>query len=129
MRVLASSGSQLEKSIGFSRACRIGSTIAVAGTAPIDKDGNTSNIGDVYGQTKRCLEISIAAIKEVGGSADDAIRTRIMLTDISSWELAAQAHGEIFSDIRPACTFVEVKGFISDDWLVETEIDCVTENL
>lgn len=53
------------------------------------------------------------------------MRTRIMLTDISRWQEAAAAHGEFFSDIRPACTFVEVKGFIKDDWLVETEADCV----
>jgi len=129
MKILASSGSTLEKSIGFSRACRIGSTIAVAGTAPIDKDGNTASTGDVYGQTERCLEISVNAINEVGGSVGDVIRTRIMLTDITTWELAAKAHGGVFSDIRPACTFVAVKGFINDDWLGETEIDCVVENL
>ena len=52
-------------------------------------------------------------------------RTRIMLVDISIWEKAAQAHGEVFSEIRPACTFVEISGLINSDWLVETEADCV----
>ena len=129
MRKLSSSGSHLEKQIGFSRACRVGDIIAVAGTAPIDDECGAACKGDVYGQTKRCLEISIASIKELGGSIENVIRTRVMLTDISKWELAAKAHGEIFSEIRPACTFVEVNGFINKDWLVETEIDCVVEKV
>jgi len=124
MRQIVSSGSHLEEPIGFSRACRVGNMISVSGTAPI-KDGDTAFAGDVYGQTKYCLELSIQAIKEAGGSATDTIRTRIMLTDISRWEEAAKAHGELFSSIKPACTFVEVSRFINPEWLVETEIDCV----
>ena len=124
MRTLVSSGSPLEEPIGFSRACRVGNIISVAGTAPI-KNGETAYVGDVYGQTKYCLELSIQAIEEAGGTASDIIRTRIMLTDISGWEDAAKAHGELFSHIRPACTFMEVSRFIGPDWLVETEVDCV----
>ena len=124
MRQIVSSGSHLEEPIGFSRACRVGNMISVSGTAPI-KDGDTAFAGDVYGQTKYCLELSIQAIQEAGGSATDTIRTRIMLTDISRWEEAAKAHGELFSSIKPACTFVEVSRFINPEWLVETEIDCV----
>ena len=126
MRKLVSSGSHLESPIGFSRACRVGNMIAVSGTAPI-KDGKTAFIGDVYQQTKYCLELSIKAIEEAGGKSTDVIRTRIMLTDISRWQEAADAHGEIFSNIKPACTFVEVSRFIDPAWLVETEIDCVLE--
>lgn len=128
MRKLVSSGSYLEGPIGFSRACRVGNMISVSGTAPI-KDGETAFVGDVYGQTKYCLELSIQAIEEAGGSATEIIRTRIMLTDISGWEEAAKAHGELFSTIRPACTFVEVSRFINPEWLVETEIDCVLEQV
>lgn len=124
MRKLVSSGSHLEEPIGFSRACRIGNVISVSGTAPI-KDGETAYGGDVYGQTKYCLELSLRAIEEAGGKSSDVIRTRIMLTDISRWEEAAKAHGELFSKIRPACTFVEVSRFIDPTWLVETEVDCV----
>jgi len=124
MRKLVSSGSHLEAQIGFSRACRVGNVISVSGTAPI-KEGETVCVGDVYGQTKHCLERSIRAIKEAGGKSNDITRTRIMLTDISRWEEAAKAHGELFSRIRPACTFVEVSRFIDEAWLVETEIDCV----
>ena len=120
-----SSGSPLEPVIGFSRAVRIGDMIAVAGTAPIAPDGTTAAPGDVYGQTKRCFDVALAAISAAGGLPQDVIRTRIMLTDISRWEESARAHGEVFADIRPACTFVEVSGFINPDWLVEIEVDCV----
>ncbi len=88
-------------------------------------DGKTAYIGDVYKQTRYCLELSVKAIEEAGGTIQDVIRTRIMLTDISTWEQAARAHGELFSTIRPACTFVEVSAFVEKDWLVETEVDCV----
>ncbi|GLX78658.1 hypothetical protein tinsulaeT_19980 [Thalassotalea insulae] len=124
MKKIVSSGSHLEEPIGFSRACRIGNSIAVSGTAPIE-NGQTVYEGDVYNQTKYCLQLSIKAIEEAGGSLQGVIRTRIMLTDITRWEEAAKAHGELFSKIKPACTFVEVSQFIDKLWLVETEIDCV----
>lgn len=124
-RICISSGSPMEPVIGFSRAARVGNIIAVAGTAPIAEDGSTAAPGDVYGQTKRCLELSLKAVAEAGGDARSVIRTRVMLKDMSTWREAARAHGEIFNDIRPACTFLEVKGFIDPEWLVETEMDCV----
>lgn len=119
-----SSGSPMEKPIGFSRASRVGNIIAVAGTAAIGPNG-TVGMGSVYEQTRYCIEIMKKAIEDAGGSLEDVIRTRIMLVDMSTWEEAARAHGEFFSDIRPSCTFVEVKGFINKEWLVETEADCV----
>ncbi len=120
-----SSGSPMEKPIGFSRASRVGNIIAVAGTAPIGPNGQTVGINDVYEQTKYCIQIMKKAIEEAGGSLQNVIRTRVMLVDMCTWKEAAKAHGEFFSDIRPACTFVEVKGFIKKEWLVETEADCV----
>lgn len=120
-----SSGSAYEKPIGFSRAVRIGNIIAVSGTAPIADDGSTASPGNLYEQTSRCIEIMHNAIREAGGTLENVIRTRIYLRNISQWELAAKAHGEYFSEIRPACTFVEIKGLIREDWLVETEADCV----
>lgn len=120
------SGSPLEHSIGFSRAVRIGRLIAVSGTAPIDQQsGETACPGDAYGQTKCCLTIAKQAIENAGGSLADVIRTRVFLTDMSRWEEAARAHGEFFSEIRPACTFVGVSRLINHDWLVEIEADCV----
>jgi enamine deaminase RidA (YjgF/YER057c/UK114 family) len=124
-RLNVSSGSAYEKPIGFSRAVRIGNFISVSGTAPIGPDGITSSPGDLYRQTIRCIEIIKKAIMDAGGQLDNVIRTRVYLKDISEWEKAAKAHGEFFTNIRPACTFVEIKGLIKDDWLVEMEADCV----
>ncbi|WP_033355381.1 RidA family protein [Kitasatospora aureofaciens] len=127
VRQIVSSGSPLEPQIGFSRAIRKGSHIAVAGTAPIGDDGTTVGHGDVYAQTVRCLDIAEAALKEAGASSADVVRTRIMLTDVSRWEEAARAHGERFASVRPACTFVEVSRFIDPDWLVEVELDAILD--
>src|SRR3546814_9483126 len=101
MRTLVSSGSSLEPEIGFSRAVRIGNFLVVAGTAPIAPDGLVASPGNVYGQTRRCLEIVATAIAEAGLDLHDVIRTRIMLTDIHSWRDAARAHAEVFCAIRP----------------------------
>ena len=106
---------------------RVGALLSVAGTAPIAADGGVAAPSDVYGQTKRCLEIIAAAIAEAGLSLETVIRTRVMLIDITRWQEAARAHGEVFATIRPACTFVGVSAFIHPDWLVEIEADCVGE--
>ncbi len=125
-RRLISSGSPLEPEIGFSRAVRVGNHIVVAGTAPIAAGGGTAGKGDIYAQTKRCLEIAVKAVTDAGGSARDVVRTRMMLTDMTHWREAARAHGEYFNDVRPACTFMQVSGFIDPDWLIEIEIDAIT---
>jgi enamine deaminase RidA (YjgF/YER057c/UK114 family) len=122
-----SSDSHLEGPIGFSRAVRIGPYIAVAGTAPIAEGGGVTAPGDVEAQTRRCIEIAAHALAEAGADLTDVIRTRIMLTEISTWEAAARAHGAAFGDIRPACTFVEVSRFIDPEWLVEVEMDAVID--
>lgn len=124
-RQLISSGSPFEKPIGFSRAVRVGDLIAVSGTAPIAPGGGTAYLGDLYRQTRACLEIIQAAVEKAGGGLGDVIRTRIMLTDVDNWREAARAHGEFFGAIRPASTFVEVSRFIDRDWLVEIEADAV----
>ena len=127
MRQLVPSVSPFAPSIGMSRAVRVGSWVAVAGTAPITVDGGVACPGDVYGQTRRCLEITKQAILDAGLTLDSVVRTRVMLTDISRWKEAARAHGEFFSQVKPACTFVEVKGFIEPEWLVELETDCIAD--
>ena len=124
-RINVSSGSPLEPQIGFSRAVRVGAHIAVAGTAPIAAGGGTAAVGDVHGQTIRCIEIIRKALEDAGAGIGDVVRTRVMLTDIATWREAARAHGEVFGDIRPVCTFVEVKGFVDPEWLVELEADAV----
>ncbi len=128
-RKLVSSGSPMEPIIGFSRAVKSGPLLVVAGTAPIGPDGKTSSPGDVYRQTKDCLAIARRAIEAAGFRMEDVVRTRLMLTDIERWREAAKAHGEVFGDIRPACTTMAVSRFIDPDWLVEVEIDCFNSAL
>lgn len=127
MRQLLRSGSPFEKPIGFSRAVRVGSQIAVSGTAPLGPDGKTVAPGDLHKQTLRCLEIITDAVRQLGGRKEDIIRTRIFLVDVSRWQEAARAHGEVFSEIRPASTFVGTSALIGPDWLVEIEADAVVE--
>lgn len=128
MNLRVSSGSPLEPVIGFSRAVRAGPFVAIAGTAPIAPGGGTASPGDVAGQTRRCLEIALAALAEAGARPEHVVRTRVMLTDMTRWREAAEAHGAVFSAIRPACTFVQVTGFIDPAWLVEIELDAIIPN-
>ncbi|MEM9556197.1 MAG: RidA family protein [Acidobacteriota bacterium] len=128
MRQLISSGSPFEPTIGFSRAVRVGPILAIAGTAPIADDGSVAAPGDLYAQTRRCLEIIADAVAGAGLDLGSVVRTRVMLTDIERWQEAARAHGEVFGAIRPACTFAAVSRFIDPGWLVEIEADCVAES-
>ena len=124
-RQLVSSGSYLEPVIGFSRAVRVGNIIVVGGTAPIAAGGGTAGVGDVYVQTKRCLEIVAKAIADAGGTLANVTRTRLILTDIALWQDAARAHAEVFGEIRPVTTVMQVSAFIDPDWLVEIEAEAI----
>jgi enamine deaminase RidA (YjgF/YER057c/UK114 family) len=110
--------------VGYSRAVRAGSHVYVAGTAPVGPDGEVVAIGDAYRQAQRCLEIIVGALKEVGASPDDVVRTRMFVRDPADWEAVGRAHGEIFSAIRPATTMV-FTGFVHPDMLCEIEADAV----
>jgi enamine deaminase RidA (YjgF/YER057c/UK114 family) len=124
-RKLISSGAIFESQIGFSRAVRVGPHIAVSGTAPIAPGGGVACPGDLYGQTKRCLDIIEKAINDAGGKREHVIRTRIYLKDMSNWQEAGRAHGEFFSGIRPASTMIQIVQAIDPGWLVEIEADAI----
>ena len=124
-RTLVSSGSYLEPVIGFSRAVRVGDTIVVGGTAPIKAGGGNAAPGDVYLQTRRCLEIVQKAIEDAGGRMEHVTRTRIILTDIALWKDAARAHAEAFGSIRPVTTLMQVTAFVDPEWLVEIEAEAI----
>jgi enamine deaminase RidA (YjgF/YER057c/UK114 family) len=124
-RRLISSGSVFEPQIGFSRAVRVGSHIIVSGTAPIAPGGGVACPGDLYGQTKRCLEIIEKAINDAGGKREHIVRTRMMLKEMRGWEEAGRAHGEFFKDIRPASTMIQIVQAIDPAWLIEIEADAI----
>jgi len=124
-RQLISSGSPYEPRVGISRAVRVGSIIAVSGTAPLGADGQTVGKGDPSAQARRCLEIIKEALERAGTSLDHVVRTRTLLTRIEDWEAVATVHGEFFGAIRPANTIMQVSRFIDPDWLVEFEADAV----
>jgi len=126
MRKLISSGSPYEPKVGISRAVRVGSIIAVSGTAPL-LDGKTVGKGDPGAQARRCLDIIKEAIERAGSSLDQVVRTRTLLTRIDDWQAVAAVHGEYFGAIRPANTIMQVTRFIDPDWLIEFEADAVVE--
>jgi enamine deaminase RidA (YjgF/YER057c/UK114 family) len=128
MRKLVSSGSPYEPRIGISRGVRAGSLVTIAGTAPLGGDGRTVGRGDPGAQARRCLEIIAAALEAAGGSIRHVVRTRILLTRIEDWQAVAAVHGEVFRDIRPANTIMQVSRFIDPDWLVEIEADAVIDD-
>ncbi len=125
VRQNVSSGSPYEPILGISRAVRIGDIISVAGTAPIAPDGSTASPGDAAGQARRCFEIIDAALRKLGATFNDVIRTRILLTNIDDWRAVAEVHGEFFRFIRPANTVMQVTRFVDPQWLVEIEVDAV----
>lgn len=127
MRKLISSGSPYEPKVGISRAVRVGNLITVAGTAPLAPDGHTIGRGDAAAQARRCLEIIAAALQEAGASLGQVVRTRILLTRIEDWQAVAAVHGEVFRDIRPVNTIMQVSRFIDPEWLIEIEADAVVE--
>ncbi len=122
-RSCASSGSKWEPIMGYSRAVRKGDLIAVTGSVGVNADGSYSpSLAD---QTARSLAIIQAAIEALGGKISDVIRTRMYVTDVSRWEEVARVHGQVFGEIRPATTIVEVARLIDSAALIEIEADAV----
>jgi enamine deaminase RidA (YjgF/YER057c/UK114 family) len=116
----ASSGSPFEPVIGFSRAIRIGDRILVSGTGPVGADE-----GDAAAQMARCIEIVADALRELGGSLDEVVRTRIYLVAGTDWEAIGKVHGEAFGNARPAATMVVVKALLDPRWSVEIEAEAL----
>jgi enamine deaminase RidA (YjgF/YER057c/UK114 family) len=122
-RKCASSGSKWEPIMGYSRAVRSGNFIAVTGTVGINADGSyAKSVGE---QARRSLAIISAAIESLGGRIDQVIRTRMYVMDVGKWEEVAKAHGEMFGEIRPATTIVQVAKLIDKEALIEIEADAI----
>ena len=121
----AFSGAQWEPKVGYCRAMRLGQHISVSGTAPVAEGGGVFAPGDAYAQAKRCLEILLRALAELGAGPEDVIRTRMFVTDISRWQEFGRAHGEVFAAHPPATSMVEVKALIDPQMLIEIEADAI----
>jgi len=126
-RKLISSGSPYEDIVAFSRAVRVGPYIFIGGTAPLDANGNTVGIGDIAVQTKQCLETIKTALEKAGSSLDDVVRTRMLLTNIADWKVAAKVRATYFKTVKPVDTIMQVSGFINRDWLIEIEVDAILD--
>ncbi len=123
-RTLISSGAPWEASVGYSRAVRVGNMVFVAGTTAIDGDTIIAP-GDAYAQTQYILAKIGKALNEAGAGFQHVVRTRMYVTNIADWEAIGRAHGEVFAEIRPAATMVEVNGLIQEGLVVEIEVDAV----
>ena len=120
-----SSNSPYEPIFGYSRAVKVGDHIFVSGTVAWGDDGKVTDIGDMYAQTKQALRNIEKALAQAGATFANVVRTRTFVTDVSRFEEVAKAHGEVFSDIRPCATVVEVKALVDKEMLVEIEVDAV----
>ena len=121
-----SSGSPYEKTVGFSRAMRVGPHVHVAGTAPVWPDGSVDP--DPLVQARRCWEIALGALAEAGGHPSSVVRTRTYLTDRAHEAAASQAHAEHFAAVRPASTMLVVVGLLDPRWLLEVELDAFLDH-
>jgi enamine deaminase RidA (YjgF/YER057c/UK114 family) len=119
-RRLVPAVSPFADTVGYSRAVRVGQNVYVAGTAPIGCDSD-----DPYEQAKRCLEIVVDALRELGAGPEHVVRTRVFVTDAGDWEAIGCAHGEVFGDVRPASAMLVITGLLNPAWKVEIEADAL----
>mgnify|MGYP000623554617 CR=1 FL=1 len=125
-RKLISNGNPLEDVIGFSRAVKVGPYISVGGTAPVDKNGKTVGVGNPAVQTRQCIEIIKEALERAGSGLEDVVRTRMILTRIEDWKEIIKVRAEYFKDIKPVDTIMQVSCFVNPEWLIEIEVDAIT---
>jgi enamine deaminase RidA (YjgF/YER057c/UK114 family) len=119
-RRTVSSGSEYESFVGYSRAVRSGPFIAVAGT--------TGTGADIAAQARDALRRIDIALQEAGGSLSDVVRTRMFVTDISLWREVGAVHAEVFGDIRPVTSMIEVSALIAPELMIEIEVDAYLES-
>lgn len=128
-RINISSGAPWESIVGYSRAVRVGPYVHVAGTTAVNGDGDLVGADDPYAQTAFILKKIETALQNAGAELTDVVRTRIYVTDVTDWDEVARAHGEVFGQIRPAATLVEVTSLLEPEMLVEIEADAICEEI
>jgi enamine deaminase RidA (YjgF/YER057c/UK114 family) len=122
-RQRVSSGTKYEALAGYSRAVRVGDRVLVSGTTASGPEGPVA-VGDAAGQARFVLDRIEGALREVGASLRDVVRTRIFVRRIEDWEAVARVHGERFGAVRPANTLVQA-ALVHPDLLVEIEAEAV----
>lgn len=120
-----SSGTPWESKVGYSRAVRVGKVVYVSGTTATDENGQIVGIGQPRTQAIQALRNVEEALRKAGALLRDVVRTRIYVINIDDWQEIGGAHAELFGDVRPATTMVEVSRLISSDMLVEIEAEAV----
>ena len=123
-----SSGAKWEDIVGYSRAVKVGNMVFVTGTVAVDANNQLVGGDDAYLQTKFILEKIAGVLHQAGASLSNVVRTRLFVTDIARWEEYGRAHGEVFSNIKPCTTMVEVSKLIAPEYLIEIEVDAVLRN-
>ena len=114
--------------MGYSRAVRVGKAVHVAGTTAIGADGKLVGAGNAYAQAAQALRNIAQALNEAGACMEQVVRTRLFVTDIDQWEAIGRAHGEVFREIRPASTMIQVSRLIDPAMLVEIEVDAIIDD-
>lgn len=126
-RTNISSNSPWEDIYGYSRAVILDNHVHISGTTGTDEEGNPIS-PEIYEQTKFALQKIGQVLDENGSSLDNVYRTRTFVTKINEWEQVAQAHEEVFREIKPAASLIGVDALISDEILVEIEVDAYLSN-
>lgn len=119
-RMLISSGSPFEATVGYSRAVVQGDWCFVAGTTGYDYTTMTMP-ADVRAQASNALATIARALAEGGFKVSDVVRATYYIADAAHWDVVGPVLGETFGTIRPAATCI-VSGLVTPEMQIEIEV-------